>query len=420
MVLASEVSAINYAGCFSATTIHVGNSNSITCNQFVVTLDKVSTVSFGNHSAVISVSYQNVNLLNKQAFLVDDFNSNPTKVNVSYNKTTSLSVWLEAGTGDGSPPNTTAVMALIPSPPTFVLTVQGNSTRGSEWVSWGNNNQGGPCYSAVCNYNVTYGYPPISVTITHNTQPGYTFTGWQCIGQACSSSGYSGTNNNIVLNMNSSITEVVLYSSPSTSSTSSSSTTSSSTTTVQTIPSSSTTSTAQSTSIQTTFCTSRKWFPAPSVPSSLRPLFFALLLTLEKSAPVYIHRKGATRAFAKGREEYSIWQEAVNGSVWHGSKYGLAYSLAKRGAKVKIMSNTKDEGYDKKLAVYENVNLDTLTASYNETKQKVIEIRIRTRKLVSEEAEWTYKDIDQVIDVVEKCRLSKAVSRNVPLAVIKG
>src|SRR5271156_6820005 len=52
----------------------------------------------------------------------------------------------------------------------------------------------------------------------------------------------------------------------------------------------------------------------------------------------------------KKEEEYSIWQEAVNGSVWHGSKYGLAYAIAKRGGKVSIISNTKDEGYDKKLA----------------------------------------------------------------------
>ncbi len=73
----------------------------------------------------------------------------------------------------------------------------------------------------------------------------------------------------------------------------------------------------------------------------------------------------------KKEEEYSIWQEAVNGSVWHGSKYGLAYSIAKRSnAKISILSNIKDEGYDKKLAVYENVNLDTLTSSYNEIKAK--------------------------------------------------
>lgn len=78
----------------------------------------------------------------------------------------------------------------------------------------------------------------------------------------------------------------------------------------------------------------------------------------------------------KKEQEYSIWQEAVNGSVWHGSKYGLAYALAKRGANVSIVSNTKDEGYDKKLAVYENVNLDTLTASFNEIKQKAAEMEI--------------------------------------------
>ncbi|MDE1856039.1 MAG: peptidase C39 family protein [Candidatus Micrarchaeota archaeon] len=72
----------------------------------------------------------------------------------------------------------------------------------------------------------------------------------------------------------------------------------------------------------------------------------------------------------KKESEFDIWQEAVNGSVWHGSRYGLAYALAKRGAKAGIITNAKDEGYEKKLAVYENVNLDTLSASFNEIKGK--------------------------------------------------
>lgn len=72
----------------------------------------------------------------------------------------------------------------------------------------------------------------------------------------------------------------------------------------------------------------------------------------------------------KRESEFDIWQEAVNGSVWHGSRYGLAYSLAKRGAKAGIITNAKDEGYERKLAVYENVNLDTLSASFNEIKTK--------------------------------------------------
>ncbi|MEM0086756.1 MAG: peptidase C39 family protein [Candidatus Micrarchaeaceae archaeon] len=69
-------------------------------------------------------------------------------------------------------------------------------------------------------------------------------------------------------------------------------------------------------------------------------------------------------------EEYNIWQEAVNGSVWTGSRYGLAYALAKRGAKVGIVSNVQDEGYERKLAVYEGINLDTLIASFNEIRNR--------------------------------------------------
>ncbi len=75
--------------------------------------------------------------------------------------------------------------------------------------------------------------------------------------------------------------------------------------------------------------------------------------------------------------EFQIWQEAVNGSVWHGSRYGLAYALAKRGAKPVIISNVKDEGYEKKLAVFEGVNLETLSSSFSEIRDKVKKLNIK-------------------------------------------
>jgi hypothetical protein len=75
-------------------------------------------------------------------------------------------------------------------------------------------------------------------------------------------------------------------------------------------------------------------------------------------------------------QEFEIWQEAVNGSVWHGSRYGLAYALAKRGTNPTIVSNVKDEGYEKKLAVYEGINLETLNSSFNEIKSKVKEMKV--------------------------------------------
>jgi uncharacterized protein YvpB len=79
---------------------------------------------------------------------------------------------------------------------------------------------------------------------------------------------------------------------------------------------------------------------------------------------------------ARKEEEFLIWQDAVNGSVWHGSRYGLAYALAKRGAKASIVSNSKGEGYEKKLAVFEGINVDTLHSSFEEIKGKAKELKI--------------------------------------------
>ena len=53
-------------------------------------------------------------------------------------------------------------------------------------------------------------------------------------------------------------------------------------------------------------------------------------------------------------------------------------------------------------------------------KSKGIEIRVRSKKLISEEAEWAYKNVDDVVGVVEKAGISQIVSRNVPMGVIKG
>lgn len=75
--------------------------------------------------------------------------------------------------------------------------------------------------------------------------------------------------------------------------------------------------------------------------------------------------------------EYDIWEEANYGSVWHGSRYGIAYALAKRGAKPHIITNAKDEGYEKKLAVYEGINLETLRSSFSEIKKRAESMNIK-------------------------------------------
>ncbi len=79
----------------------------------------------------------------------------------------------------------------------------------------------------------------------------------------------------------------------------------------------------------------------------------------------------------KNENEFEIWNEAVSGSVWYGSRYGLAYALAKRGVKTEIMTNVNDEGFEKTMAVYEGINLNTLNASFNEIKKKSNDLKIK-------------------------------------------
>ncbi|MEM0107074.1 MAG: peptidase C39 family protein [Candidatus Micrarchaeaceae archaeon] len=74
---------------------------------------------------------------------------------------------------------------------------------------------------------------------------------------------------------------------------------------------------------------------------------------------------------------YKIWQDTLGGSMWHGSRYGIAYALAKRGAKPEIITNAKDEGYEKKLAVYEGENLDILHASFQDIQNRCNKMNIK-------------------------------------------
>ena len=104
----------------------------------------------------------------------------------------------------------------------------------------------------------------------------------------------------------------------------------------------------------------------------------------------------------KKETEFSIWQEAVNGSVWHGSRYGLAYALAKRGAKTQIISNAKDEGYEKKLAVYEGINLETLSSSFREIREKSKAMKIKETNAVT------------TINIIKK----KINSNNIPIVLV--
>jgi tRNA-splicing ligase RtcB (3'-phosphate/5'-hydroxy nucleic acid ligase) len=141
---------------------------------------------------------------------------------------------------------------------------------------------------------------------------------------------------------------------------------------------------------------------------------------LGKEKTLCVHRKGATRALGPDNpllpQEYkSTGQPVIIPGDMGTSSYLLVgrqearetFSSACHGAG-RIMSRKRAKAQG---------NLSELMREFD---SRGIEVRAKGKKTLLEEAPWVYKDIDSVVDVVEKAGLSKKVCKMVPLGVVKG
>lgn len=140
-----------------------------------------------------------------------------------------------------------------------------------------------------------------------------------------------------------------------------------------------------------------------------------------KRSAVYVHRKGATRAFPKNSEgvpkEYKGIGQPV---IIPGSMGTSSYILCGEEGSMKETFGTTCHGSGRLMSRHQALREIPASKTFESLKSKGIEIRVRTKKLISEEAEWVYKNVDDVVGVVEKAGISKIVSKNVPMGVVKG
>ncbi len=140
-----------------------------------------------------------------------------------------------------------------------------------------------------------------------------------------------------------------------------------------------------------------------------------------KRVKVYVHRKGATRAFAKGREEIPKKYRNVGQPVLIPGSMGTAsYVLAGMDGAMEETFGSTCHGSGRVMSRHQAIREIPSSKTFSSLESKNIEVRVRTKKLISEEAEWAYKNVDSVVGVVEKAGISKIVSRNVPIGVAKG
>ena len=122
---------------------------------------------------------------------------------------------------------------------------------------------------------------------------------------------------------------------------------------------------------------------------------------------VWVHRKGATRAFPPGHPETPAAYRAIGQPVIIPGDMGRAFGTACHGAG-RVMSRTaagkhaQGRRIDRELA------------------ERGIIARARSWKGLAEEQSAAYKDVDLVVEVVHQAGLAKKVARLRPIGVIKG
>ncbi|MEM1535691.1 MAG: RtcB family protein [Candidatus Pacearchaeota archaeon] len=139
-----------------------------------------------------------------------------------------------------------------------------------------------------------------------------------------------------------------------------------------------------------------------------------------RTIEVYVHRKGATRAFGPEREELPKAYRAIGQPVLIGGTMGtFSYILhgTKEGSKTffsschgagRAMSRTQAKKQWRGTKVIEELNA------------KGIYVRCHSFAGVAEEAPSAYKPVEDVVDAVDKSNIARKVCRLRPIGNIKG
>jgi len=136
---------------------------------------------------------------------------------------------------------------------------------------------------------------------------------------------------------------------------------------------------------------------------------------------LYVHRKGATRAFGPGHPDLPESLRAVGQPVLIGGSMGTAsYVLAGTAESEVRAFSSACHGAGRCLSRHAAVRRWRGTTIIDELAAQGIIVRSPSARGVAEEAPGAYKDVGAVVDAAEKAALARKVARLRPLICIKG
>jgi len=139
------------------------------------------------------------------------------------------------------------------------------------------------------------------------------------------------------------------------------------------------------------------------------------------ASDVCVHRKGATRAFPAGSEEIPIDYRGVGQPVFiPGSMGTSSFVLAGEPGSLERSFGTTCHGAGRRMSRTGARKQITGRELRRQLEQSGIVVRCPSNKGLAEEAPFAYKDVDRVVEVVERVGLARRVVRLRPLGVVKG
>jgi tRNA-splicing ligase RtcB len=140
-----------------------------------------------------------------------------------------------------------------------------------------------------------------------------------------------------------------------------------------------------------------------------------------KPVKVYMHRKGATRAFGPGNPEIpKAYRKVGQPIIIPGSMGTASYVLVGTEKAEEISFASTAHGAGREMSRHEALRHWTGEGIKKELESKKIFIKSASWKGIAEEAPGAYKDIDEVVEVSHQAGIGNKVARLRPIGVIKG
>lgn len=136
---------------------------------------------------------------------------------------------------------------------------------------------------------------------------------------------------------------------------------------------------------------------------------------------LYVHRKGATRAFGPGHPEIpEAWREAGQPVLIGGSMGTCSYVLAGTLESEALAFSSAVHGAGRAMSRHQALAHWQGRQIVQELGSRGILIRCRSMRGVAEEAPAAYKDVSAVVDAADRAGLARKVAKLVPVICIKG